>query len=221
MYLRSKTQLQRVAAMMAASLSMVAALPAIAEANTDQTQFSVTAGSLSFTSAPALPALSGVTLNGQAQTTNTTMTNYTVSDATGSAAGWNVTVAGNTAALKSPVFKQYCPNANCGSDTLGYVTSGATLPANSLTLNSTSASFGAQNGSTGTAPTHQCNSACNVDAASAVKVASAATSAGMGTYATTGWTGSSLALATPTTMKVLSNSEVYRVDLVWTLNSGP
>ncbi|MGH2909360.1 MAG: WxL domain-containing protein [Solirubrobacteraceae bacterium] len=213
-------------ALRAASLAVaVAALaPAAASAATsnDQTQFSVTAGSLSFSSAPAMPGLTGVTLNGQAQTTNTTMTNFAVQDATGSGAGWNVTVNGNSAGGKSPVFKQYCPVATCGTDSgPGYVTGGQTLAANSLTLNSTGASFTAQNGSTGTGPTVQCGSACNVDSASAVKVASAALSAGMGTWGTTGWSGTSLALSTPTTLKTLQPSEVYRADLVWTLNTGP
>ena len=169
-----------------------------------------------------MPTLTAITLNGQAQTTNTTMTNFTVQDATGSGSGWNVTVNGNSNATKSPVFKQYCPNATCGTDSgPGYVAGGQTLPANSLTLTSTGASYSAQNGSTGTAPTLQCSSACNVDSASAVKIGSAALNAGMGTWATTGWSGTSLALATPTTLKTLQTAEVYRVDLVWTLNSGP
>ena len=93
--------------------------------------------------------------------------------------------------------------------------------ANSLTLNSTSASFSAQNGTTGTAPTHSCNAGCFVDTASPVKVVSAATNAGMGTYLTSGYTASSLTLATPSNTKVLPANEVYRVNLVWSLNSGP
>jgi hypothetical protein len=202
--------------------AVVAPAGASAVTSNDQTQFSVTAGSLSFSASPAMPTLTAITLNGQAQTTNTTMTNYTVQDATGSGSGWNVTVNGNSSANKSPVFKQYCPNATCGSDSgPGYIAGGQTLPANSLTLSSTGASFTAQNGSTGTAPALQCSSACNVDSASAVKIASAAANAGMGTWATTAWSGTSLALSTPTTLKTLQTSEVYRADLVWTLNSGP
>ena len=78
-----------------------------------------------------------------------------------------------------------------------------------------------QNGTTGTAATLQCASACNVDSASAVKIASAAAGTGMGTWASTGWGGSSLAVSTPSTLKTLQSNEVYRVDLVWTINSGP
>jgi hypothetical protein len=197
--------------------------PAVSAAATaeDKTLFSVTAGSLSFSTVPAMPTLTSVTLNGQAQTTNTSMTNFGVADATGSGSGWNVTVAGQSGSEKSVVFAQYCPTATCGSDVKGYVPSGATLPANSLTLGSTGASFAAQNGSTGTAPTLQCGSACNVDSATAVKLASAALSAGMGTWLTSAFTGTSLSLATPSTLKALANGETYRVNLLWTLGTGP
>ena len=203
--------------------ALVAFAPSTAAAATaeDKTQFSVTAGSLSFSTTPAMPTLGSITLNGGAQTTNSTMTNFGVADATGSGSGWNATVAGQAGAGKSAVFKQYCPTAICGADPEGYVTAGATLAANSLTLNSTGASFAAQSGTTGTAPTLQCSSACNVDSASAVKIASAAVSAGMGTWLTTGFSATSLALSTPSTLKALSNGEVYRVNLLWTLGTGP
>jgi WxL domain surface cell wall-binding len=196
----------------------VVALGATAE---DKTSFSVTAGSLSFSTAPAMPTLSSITLNGQAQTTSTTMTNFGVADATGSGSGWNVTVAGQSGTGKSAVFAQYCPKATCGSDTEGYVAGGAALPANSLTLSSTGASFGGQSGTTGTAPELKCSTACNVDGATATKIASAAANAGMGTWLTTGWSSSSLSLSTPSTLKALGNGEVYRVNLLWTLGTGP
>src|SRR5437879_4626606 len=81
------------AVLTAALMSAVAALtPAIAGAATaeDKTQFSVTAGSLSFSTTPAMPpTLSPITLNGSAQTTNTAMTNFGIDDATGSGSGWN------------------------------------------------------------------------------------------------------------------------------------
>jgi hypothetical protein len=197
--------------------------PAVSAAATaeDKTLFSVIAGSLSFSTLPAMPTLTSVTLNGQAQTTTTTLSNFGAADATGSGSGWNVTVAGQSGSEKSAVFAQYCPTATCGSDVKGYVPSGATLPANSLTLGSTGASFAAQSGSTGTAPTLQCASACNVDSATAVKIASAAVSAGMGTWLTSGFSATSLSLATPTTLKALANGEAYRVNLLWTLGTGP
>lgn len=197
------------------------AVPALAATAEDKTQFEVKAGSLSFSTTPAMPTLSAVTLTGAAQTTNSTMTNFGVDDATGSGSGWNTTVAGQSGTEKSAVFAQYCPTTTCGSDSKGYVPSGATMVANSLTLNSTGASLSAQGGTTGTAPTLQCSSACNVDSASAVKVVSAALNAGMGTWLTTGFTATSLALSTPTSLKLLSNGEVYRVNLLWTLGTGP
>ena len=54
-----------------------------------------------------------------------------------------------------------------------------------------------------------------------MKVVSAASGAGMGSYLTTGYTATSLAASAPTTVKALPANEVYRVDLLWTLGSGP
>ena len=48
-----------------------------------------------FSSAPTMPTLMGITLNGESQTTDSTMTNFEVSDATASGAGWHVTVSGH------------------------------------------------------------------------------------------------------------------------------
>jgi hypothetical protein len=218
-----RRRLTDLAVLAIAAIGLTSLLPSVAAAATqeDKTQFSVTAGSLSFSTAPALPTLGAVTLNGTAQTTNSTMTNIGVADATGSGSGSNVTVEGQTGAGKSAVFAAYCPKAKCGAESEGYIGGGATLAANSLTLNSTGASLSPQSGTTGTAPTLQCSTACNVDHASAVKIISAAKEAGMGTYLTTGFTATSLALSTPTTLKVLPNEEVYRVNLLWTLSTGP
>lgn len=204
---------RRMRALLAASACALAAcvLPAAALGADDTTQFSVTAGSLQMTANPDVPNLPGLTLNGQAQTLNAQMGNFTVADATGSGGGWNVTVVGNSAVGKSPVFKQY-NGSSYGSEALA---------PNSLTLTSTGAGFTAQGGTTGTAPTHQCSSGCFVDAASPSKVVSAAVGAGMGTYQANGYGTSSLALSAPTSVKALGAGEVYRVDLVWSLNSGP
>jgi hypothetical protein len=174
-------------------------------------------------SAPNIATLPSVTLNGQAQTATTAMANFEVDDATGSsqgssASGWNLTVSGDAAAGKSAVFKRYCPNATCGSDTgPGYIAGGATLPANSLTLVSTGASF---SGGSGTAPAFQCGSSCNVDSAAGTKIVSAGTGGG-GLWTSSGFAANSLRLSTATTLRVLPASEIYRVDLVWSLNTGP
>jgi hypothetical protein len=218
------TRRRYVAAVTAAAALLVCAPAAFGVTSTDTSQFSVTVGSLSFTAAPDAPNLPVLTLNGQSQTLTAAMNPFTVDDATGNGSGWNVTVNGDNAGGKSPVFKQYCPNATCGTDSgPGYVASGFTLGADSLTLSSTGASFSAQNGTTGTAPTHQCAGGCFLDAvpASPVKVVSAASGAGMGTYATTGYGASSVSLAAPSTVKALQTNEFYRVDLLWTLGSGP
>jgi len=50
---------------------------------------------------------------------------------------------------------------------------------------------------------------------------SAASGAGIGTYQTNGYSGTSLGLSAPTTITTLLANEVYRVDLLWSLNSGP
>ena len=220
-HLNASVRRLRIGLAVATSALAVCVLPATALGSvTDTTQFSVTPGSLNFGTAPDTPNLNAVTLTGQAQTTNSQMTNFSVADATGSGSGYNVTVAGDGPS-GSAVFKQFCTVANCGADPAGYVSGGKTLVANSLTLNSTSATFSAQNGSTGTQPTHSCNAGCFVDSASPVKVISAATSAGMGTFLTSGYTASSLSLATPSNTSALPANEVYKVNLVWSLNSGP
>ena len=173
---------------------------------------------VSFSTAPNAPNLPSVTLNGQAQTINATMANWGVSQ-TATQSGWNVTVQGDTAAGKSAVFKVYCPNASCGPDPTGYVAGGTTLPANSLKLNSTGAGW---TGGTGTQPTHSCGSGCNMDAAAPVKVASASTAVGLTTWTTSGYAATSLALSAPTTIRrPPQTGEVYRVDLLWTLSTGP
>ena len=181
------------------------------------------AGALGFDVAPSTPALPTVTLNGRAQTTNATMSNFAVDDTT-SGTGWNVTVAGNTSAGKSPVFKQYCSNGTeaCGSDPANsYVAGGQTLPAGSLQLNTTGASWSTTGGS-GSAPAFQCSSTtCPIDASSATKIVSTASGAGLGPWKTSTFTAISLALSTPSTLRVLPEHEVYHVDLLWTLSSGP
>jgi len=176
-------------------------------------------GAFEFSIAPKLPTLTTVKLNGAAQTVNSTMASFAVIDTRGTKSGWNVTAQGQTGTGKSAVFKQYCPKAKCGSDSEGYVTGGQTMAANSLKLNSTGATF---KGGTGAAPTLQCGAGCNLDSATAVKIASAATGgAGEATWTTSGFSAGSLALAVPTSLRTLAGEEVYRVNILWTLSTGP
>jgi hypothetical protein len=175
-------------------------------------------GELKFGTAPVLPTLPAVTINARSQTPHATMTNFSVSNTLTTKSGWNITVAGQSGTGKSAVFAQYCQKAKCGSESEGYATAGKTLAANSLTLNSAGAQF---TGGTGTAPTLQCSTACNIDSASPVKIASAATGAGEGTWTTTGFSSASLTLNITTTLKTLPSEEVYRVNILWTLATGP
>jgi hypothetical protein len=173
--------------------------------------------SLEFGTAPGLPTLTPVTLNAKSQTVNTTMTNFSVTDTRLVKSGWNVTIEGLSGAGNSAVFAQYCPKAKCGGVPEGYVGGGLTLPASSLQLNSSGAKF---TGGLGSTPTLECSTPCNVDSSSAVKIASATGTAG-GTWTTTGWSATSLALTAPTTLKVVPGEEVYRLTILWTLASGP
>lgn len=199
--------------------AIAAAMPATAAAETheDHTSFTVNAGSLSFLEAPALPTLSSVTITGEAQTTDSTMTNFKVRDATGSGSGWHVSVSGHEGAGLKSKFTQYCPEAACG--TVGYVAGGATLTANSLKLVSTGASFEPSS----SAPTYECAAGCFIDTGNetANKVVSAAENKGMGTFKTKGWSAESLQLSTPAELQALPAHEVYRVDVLWSLSSGP
>ncbi|MGZ4287328.1 MAG: hypothetical protein ACXVHB_23940 [Solirubrobacteraceae bacterium] len=177
------------------------------------------ATTVALTTAPAVGNLSGVTLNGRAQTTTTTWnltTNPFKITSSGTNNGWKLTVQGNAPA-GSAVFKQYCPNATCGTDSgPGYIAGGYTLPANSLTINTAAAGWT----SGGTTPAYQCNvSACNIDSSAAVKIISASTSVSLGAWQTSG--SATLSLSTPTTLHKLQTNEVYRVNLLWTAATGP
>ena len=183
------------------------------------TSVTVTAGSLGFGTAPDVPTLPALTLNGQAQTLNGTMSSFAIDDYSGTDAGWNLSVQGASGGGLSPVLRQYCPNASCGTDSggPGYIGAGYTLPAGSLVLNSTGASVSPSSG----APTLQCSSGCALDAGSPVKVLSAAVGNGAGAYTVSGWSGTSLALSTPASLHGLQTNESYQVDLLWSLSSGP
>ncbi len=203
------------------ALSCTLAAPSVAATLQDSTSFSVKPGALAFGDVPALPSLGSIELDGMAQTTTAAMTPFTVVDATGSGSGWNLTVEGEPGAGRSAVFAQFCPQAKCGNDPEGYVAGGQTLPPGSLTLTTAGAGFAGRSGSTGTAPSLRCATACDVDSGGPVTVASAAREAGLGTWIATGFAPTSLALTTPSTLKPLPAGEVFRVDAVWSLTSGP
>ncbi|HEY1507942.1 MAG TPA: hypothetical protein VGF93_03005 [Solirubrobacteraceae bacterium] len=174
-----------------------------------------------FATPPKLPTLTGVTLNGRPQPISTTWdlgaSPFKITSFGTPFSGWNLTVSGNSAAGSSAVFKEYCPNATCGTHTgPGYITGGLTLQADSLTWSSGAASW------TGAAPrpVYQCLAGCHVDNATPVKFVSAGAGvANNTTWTTTGST--TLSLATPASLLKLQTNEVYRLDVVWTLNTGP
>ena len=174
---------------------------------------------LRFVTPPALPTLPTITLNARPQTDSAQMTSFSVEDGRLTHPGWNIVAQGQTGAGKSPVFAQYCPKPKCGTASEGYVAGGFTLPAASLTLNTSGASF---SGGVGTAPTFVCSTPCALDGASAVKIASEGESlAEAGTWTAGGFSAASLALATATTLRAIPSEEVYRVNVLWTLSTGP
>jgi hypothetical protein len=175
---------------------------------------------VALTTAPNLPALTGVTLNGQAQTTTTALNlslgPFKITSSGAPDIGWNLTVNGNGSAGNSAVFKQFCPSASCGADSAGYVPGGFTLAADSLSLNTAAATWT----SGATKPTYQCNAvACPIDSSTAVKIVSASSSVLTGTWTASG--SASVSLKTPSTLRKLQTGEVYSVNLVWTVNTGP
>jgi hypothetical protein len=177
-------------------------------------------GALQFTTAPSAPALGAVTLNGQAQTVKATMGSFTVEDTSGES-GWNVTVQGQTGTDKSAVFEGYCENgASACEKNAAKTYGGHALPAESLKLNTSSGAWSTSYGVG--APEFKCNSSsCPLDAATATKIASAPAKAGLGPWTASGFGSSSLTLLLPSTVFALPAHEIYRVNLLWSLNTGP
>jgi hypothetical protein len=78
-----------------ALLAAAFAVPATAQAatSTDTTSVTLTAGALSFTANPLASDFPSTALTGATQTVRTPFSDWSVKDATGSGAGWNVTLA--------------------------------------------------------------------------------------------------------------------------------
>lgn len=186
-------KLRLIAATVAATAVVgIGAIPAHAA---DAADVTVTGGSLSI-STVTIANFGGVTLDGTAKTTTATVDAFSVTDARGTGAGWNVTMQGTQ-------FKEH--------DGTAYVVSGKTLPLNSLSL---SALVVAANGTTSPAPTMSAPTGVD-NTTGAVKIASAALDQGMGKYDFTGT--NKLSLSIPTS----AYAKTYRSDLTVTVATGP
>lgn len=184
-------------------LSAAASFGGVAHAAGGNTSVALTGGSLTVTG--GAPGLFSATLTGANQTANTTLAPYTVDDATGSGAGWNVT------------FQATEFTCVVGTDA-GCKAGFTTLPLSSLSIAAPTAACASGQTCNGS-PTVPISAATAVDVASAVKVLSAAANAGMGTYTVTpGTIGTGqLQLAIPGN----ALATTYHSTLTITVISGP
>lgn len=201
---------------------------------TDETTVEILPGALEFHQDPDAPDFGDVTLDGTLQTRSVAMSDHIVKDATGSGSGWNVTVEGDTGPGQSPVLAEYCTDgaAANGCDDIdghgtagpGYVSGGEAFAAESMALDSSGAATDPVSGTTGPAPAFDCSGGCPVDAPEATRIEHASADAGMGRWQAD-FESDSLVLTIPTTTKVVdaegAGNKVYKVDLLFSLNSGP
>jgi len=184
-----------VIALAAAAAVGMGAAPALADgAGTDQTNVTLTAGALTIT-APTVADFGSFTLAGAAHTMPAAVTAFSVNDATGSGAGWNVTVQATQLA-----------EWDAGS----YVASGKTLPVGSLSLTASTVS---QVGTSSPVPAITVGPYL-IDEVTAVQVASAAATEGMGEYA---FTATTLTLSVPAS----AYARTYRSDVTVSVVTGP
>lgn len=196
-------KLRKIAVIGAATAVLVGIVAGPASA-ADDTNVTVTGGSLSMTTFTA-GDLTGVTLDGTTKTTTATVDNFSVTDATGTGAGWKLTA-------QASQFAEYGDLDGTGpGTTVGYITGGKTLPAASLDLGLLTATA---NGTTSAAPTM--TAAADIDNGGAVKFASAAIDTGMGKYDISGGT-AKLSLSIPPS----AYAKTYRSDVTVTLASTP
>lgn len=163
--------------------------PAVAA---DDTNVTVTGGTLAITAAPTASNFTGVTLDGTAKTTTAALAAFEVNDARGTGAGWNVTIAGTA-------FAEHSGTA--------YVASGKTLANGSLDI---AVPTVAQDGTTSAVPTM---TGGTVDGTTR-KIASAAVDTGMGKFDVGA---AALTLSIPASAYAKS----YRSDLTISVNTGP
>ena len=184
-------------------LSAAASFGGVAHAAGGATSVALTGGSLTVTG--GAPGAFSATLNGANQTANTSLAAYTVDDATGTGAGWNVT-------FQATQFT--CVVATDAGCKTGFTT----LPTSSLSIAPPTAACAGGSTCNGS-PTVSISTATAVDGAAPVKVLSAALNAGMGSYTVTpGTIGTGqLQLAIPGN----ALATTYHSTLTITVNSGP
>lgn len=171
-------------------------LPALATALLGAAVFAPLApGTLTITN-PLVADFAGVTLDGTAQTRTATLAGFSVTDSTVPGAGWNVTV-------QATQFKEYAAGA--------YVAGGKTLPAGSLTMPAPTVTA---NGTSSPPPTIQAGAPWAIDAAGAVKIASAAVGEGLGQY---DFSAVALSLTAPPS----AYARTYRSDVTVSAVTGP
>lgn len=182
--------------------SAIAVAMTASVAHADDTNVTVTGASLTLGSI-STGDFGGITLDGAAQTTTATMDAFSVTDARGTGDGWNVTVSAGS-------FKEYEAGA--------YVTDGKTLGTSRFTMAAASAAKVDSTSSavpTMTSGTYTLDADSNSDGTSeAVKIASAATGDGMGSYTITP---GQLGLSVPANVY----AKTYRSDVTVTLSTGP
>jgi hypothetical protein len=180
-------------ALLAATLGAVAC-PASALAAGNTTSINLTGGTLSFSTTPSASDFATTALTGAQQTINTNLASWGVDDATGSGAGWHVT-------MEASQFSG---------------TGGITLPTGSLALTTPVVTPAGIN--LAVPPLAQ-GATFTLDNGSAVTVVDALAGTGQGAWTMTqsNLAGGDLALTVPAD----AAAGTYTSDLTFTLASGP
>jgi hypothetical protein len=198
-----RTNLRRLAVTAVAASTVFAAAQTPAAFAADDSNVTVTGGSLSITN-PTVGDFTGVTLDGTAKSTTATFAGFSATDARGTGAGWNVTA-------QASQFAEWDSSLNDGAG--GYVDGGKTLALGSLSMPAPTV---AKADTTSSAVPSITAGPYAIDAASAVKIASAAANGtGMGSYDFT--QGGNLTLSIPAS----AYAKAYRSTVTVSVVTGP
>ena len=180
-----------------ALLTLGMSLSAFAAADTGAT---ITGGTLSG-GVLGFASFGAITLNGQQQTSTAAFTLTNVSDATGTGAGWNVSLT-------------LTPLAEYNTTTLAYVTGGKVLTGSSIKVTTAPVVSLVDSTSSAASTITPVAATTALDTNSAVKLLSAAANGGMGSYAFSNMT---------STLTVPANAyaNTYKSDATVSLNATP